>query len=1222
MSARLSAGPWPVAALLLVALLALAGHVRAGDLPPDVAFRGLTLTPEQAQAFAEYDRIRAECVRLLRAGRTEQGVGRFREMFGRAMEILKRPGHVDDLSLAIAIRVALDFESMRQFGEAAKVWGLVAGLEEQRRGPTHPRTRYAKTAAVNNRWRAERTRPITVQGQEALGAAVREINAVGRERDRWRGRPSPEWLRSAIPRLERARTSILKVASDIDEEERRARGFDKGLCTLSGQLAQLHENAGDDRSARSELEEVLRIVRADRQARPWRVAEAQSAIADLDRRTALPVADRSRLAEARSSLKKLASPDPAAIAGAERDLRLVEDLAGTQSRDYLDGVIALAHHYGFAQSARAIDLLGKALASADSTLGRDHPDRAMILLLRGGIYGRDGNLRRYAEDVLEGGKALLHSNDDESMRSTVMLLFVASALRLSVRGPSVEMSALLEAAADLINVAGDTPDPFASFARTLSRGPGRVSLEANKLAALLPELDGGERDLMMLSLSAVAAALAAHGDAKGTRNVLAILDANRGPGNPGPEVLSVRSMIAGHEGRWKEAASYAEQALEAVQRPGANPAWKQLDETLVPVSTLSSIVAGDFENAERRGREGLDSFLKRIPTALTLLPEAERLQEITEDLYRADLFLSAARRTGLLDASAYRLVGGLKGIWYARRRWERLASDDPEIAALRREWSEVAGRISGDLAARAEATNLLGTTFALLGAAARSRKKADLEVAISAALVRKSGGWNGLVDDSALRAALPAGTALVDFRLYSDIGPPPAGKTRPEPPVERLLAFVVRPDRPVVCLDLEEHEPIREAVIVWRIAAGADPPVSANGQRGDIAGPGEELRRRIWEKLSGQLDGVRCLIVSPDGSLAAFPLAALPVNTSGDRYLIDEMACFTVPTPLLIPDIFAKQAPTPPPVGPSLLLAGNIAYGSRPGVPDRFAPMLRIADLGAIERAYLRHQPGPTPEKLTDDRATEEAFLRLAPQFSRIVLVTHAYVSGRLRGQTLQVDRLRGLTRRTLGRRAAESALADTAEATSGIAMAGANVGGTAGSGDGLWTAMEIGAARLANVDLLVLDACVTGLGLLVRGDAVLSVQNAFQIAGVRTVVGSLWEVGPDVPPDFLAEYFDNLGRGMGKLEALRAVQLKYRNGPADNAHPSVWAVWSLSGDPGDLTNLLARGEVTQTALPIEEQTPPATTPAGGIGPFLAAAALLGLGAAAGWWRSRDAAAP
>jgi CHAT domain-containing protein len=109
----------------------------------------------------------------------------------------------------------------------------------------------------------------------------------------------------------------------------------------------------------------------------------------------------------------------------------------------------------------------------------------------------------------------------------------------------------------------------------------------------------------------------------------------------------------------------------------------------------------------------------------------------------------------------------------------------------------------------------------------------------------------------------------------------------------------------------------------------------------------------------------------------------------------------------------------------------------------------------------------------------------------------------------------------------------------SGIALAGANQPLAAGGDDGILTALEVEQLDLSQLELAVLSACETGLGKSAGGEGVLGLQRAFQIAGARSTVTSLWKVDDAATQMLMTEFYRNLWhKRLGKLEALRQAQL------------------------------------------------------------------------------------
>ena len=121
-----------------------------------------------------------------------------------------------------------------------------------------------------------------------------------------------------------------------------------------------------------------------------------------------------------------------------------------------------------------------------------------------------------------------------------------------------------------------------------------------------------------------------------------------------------------------------------------------------------------------------------------------------------------------------------------------------------------------------------------------------------------------------IRRALPPDAALIDLLEYQHVAP--AEEKGKGPSFERrLVAFVVRPDRPVERIELGPAATIAEIIEQWRTTYGA---ASATLN----IDSGQELRRLVWEKLEPHLQGCKTLLFSPDGATARFPWPACREN--------------------------------------------------------------------------------------------------------------------------------------------------------------------------------------------------------------------------------------------------------------------------------------------------------------------------------------------------------
>ena len=174
------------------------------------------------------------------------------------------------------------------------------------------------------------------------------------------------------------------------------------------------------------------------------------------------------------------------------------------------------------------------------------------------------------------------------------------------------------------------------------------------------------------------------------------------------------------------------------------------------------------------------------------------------------------------------------------------------------------------------------------------------------------------VSPAALAAVLPEKCALVDVLEYGQFEPQQRDGQWLWNVDRRLVAFVVRPGRPLTKVDLGPSRPVADAVEDWRKAC------IGRRTNGEIAGA-KFVRCLVGDPLVKSLDGAETVLIAPDGPLTRVPFAALPGRQPG-RDLIDEVAVAIVPVPQLLPELLQPAPRGSPPPGESLLLAGDINF--------------------------------------------------------------------------------------------------------------------------------------------------------------------------------------------------------------------------------------------------------------------------------------------------------
>lgn len=376
-----------------------------------------------------------------------------------------------------------------------------------------------------------------------------------------------------------------------------------------------------------------------------------------------------------------------------------------------------------------------------------------------------------------------------------------------------------------------------------------------------------------------------------------------------------------------------------------------------------------------------------------------------------------------------------------------------------------------------------------------------------------------------------------------------------------------------------EAKPIDAALREWRAAA----------QSGAISPTTDRtLRERIWEPLAKALpEGTKRLLVSPDGELSLLPFEA--IRLSDGQYLVEKYQISYLsngrdlmprPVPQEKPgrpvvvanpdyDVLAEEPSTSPP--PTLLASTQNRSGevAKRGLRFQSLPGFR-READAVSKAWRVARPQEPLDSLRGSAATEEKLAEIKrPRL--LYLITHGFFLPDL--EWLQGQRNdRGLELVSLSSGGPSfPAFRENPLLRSGLALAGANrwkERSDRGLSDGLLTAYEIQNLDLWGTELVVLSACETGLGEVSNiGEGVLGLRRAFQNAGSRTVIASLWKVPDQETERLMTRFFELWLNGKPKAEALRAAELDMiqelrldKDEMRHTAPPLLWAGFICHG--------------------------------------------------------------
>ena len=333
-----------------------------------------------------------------------------------------------------------------------------------------------------------------------------------------------------------------------------------------------------------------------------------------------------------------------------------------------------------------------------------------------------------------------------------------------------------------------------------------------------------------------------------------------------------------------------------------------------------------------------------------------------------------------------------------------------------------------------------------------------------------------------------------------------------------LAAFVVRPDKPIVRVELGPTEPIEQAIQQWRATTETNRAtmIPAQASATDLATAREtRSARRNRFDFAQRLDGPHRL----------GRVARRQARNISDRRRVDRRD----PDSALLPQMLADNKPAEssvatkgPAKSPSLLLVGDVDFGADPGSGDMLAVdgtaaqrrrAIQLAELARHTRRSGRHSiviRQTIPRRIADDarpRPCDENRRHLRHGSQRIHPSFHAWFL-RSSGNTLHVGfewKCPRLTAPT-GFVTSQNVSGYQPGLLSGLVLAGANRRSAIGKDDGILTALEVGEMDLHNVQLATLSACETGLGKTAGGEGLLGLQRAFQTAGAKTVVAGLWK--------------------------------------------------------------------------------------------------------------------
>ncbi|TAD80449.1 MAG: CHAT domain-containing protein [Oscillatoriales cyanobacterium] len=341
-----------------------------------------------------------------------------------------------------------------------------------------------------------------------------------------------------------------------------------------------------------------------------------------------------------------------------------------------------------------------------------------------------------------------------------------------------------------------------------------------------------------------------------------------------------------------------------------------------------------------------------------------------------------------------------------------------------------------------------------------------------------------------------------------------------------------------------------------------------------LVNPTTELKRLyqlLIAPIAPQLprDPQQRVIFVTQGAINLVPLAALQAP-NGD-YLIQRHTIATAPSIQVLALAEQRRQTQAVATGPGLVVGNPVLMPEIPNGPSGHRERLSPLPGAETEAQAIAQLLGVRP--LLTDAATKPAILSQITNQRILHFATHGVLDldanlnefGRPRDPNAPKARQGGVIvtpgsviiggNVTVNGRNANLALAG--EGVVQPAMPGLLALAPTRGDDGLLRAADIATMRLS-AQLVVLSACNTGRGR-ITGDGVMGLARSFLVAGVPTVVASLWKVPDEATKTLMVAFYQALPTQRDRASALRQAMLETLK---THPNPRDWSAFITIGAP------------------------------------------------------------
>lgn len=360
---------------------------------------------------------------------------------------------------------------------------------------------------------------------------------------------------------------------------------------------------------------------------------------------------------------------------------------------------------------------------------------------------------------------------------------------------------------------------------------------------------------------------------------------------------------------------------------------------------------------------------------------------------------------------------------------------------------------------------------------------------------------------------------------------------------DQLIIFLITQNKVrAEQLRLSKGKSLHKKLTNW--VADYKSSILSNAPRSQLQSQSKKLYKTLIQPFEKDISSFRNLIIVPDGALAYLPFEAILHN---GQYLVEKFHIKYEPSLTSLRLLKNQES-----LDSRQLLAvagSNFSKSSVGG--SRF----RQNNLSALPSTLME----------VDSIAT---------RFQEVSILKDNEVSEQKFKEMLRKNRYRYIHLATHG------IIDENNPSRSGLALSTRKEITASSKEDGILRSSEIFGLDIES-DMVVLSACNTGLGKVVKGEGILGMQRSFFYAGASTVVVSLWNVYDRSTASFMNKFYDALMNSDGeeswtnsmlrwigwdnsipfgkKATAMRKAKLQMIKHPLFN-HPVYWAPFIVVG--------------------------------------------------------------